>query len=400
MKKLKLLLGIMILGLIINPFLSKNIYAENIVHIYFFYDEVCAHCAEENLYLIGLEDRYSNIEVHRYEITQVDENNLLFEDVKTVFNELDALTPYTVIGGVSLRGFNPTTENDIVRLITRYSSLDYVDVVNKVLLGEEVLDTDFDSLELSEVDLPFIGPVSIDSLSIFLAGILMGFVDGFNPCAMWVLLFLITMLINTKDRKKMWILGFTFLFASALFYFLIMVAWLNLALQITTIVWIRIVIGSIALGFGGFNIYQFIKSTKNPDIGCEVTDRTKKQKLMDKVKKIVTEQKLFIALIGIIFLAVSVNVVELACSAGLPLVYIDILAYNQLSMPVYILYILLYIFFFLLDDLIIFSIAMISFKVTGISNKYSKFSHIIGGIIMIIIGFLLIFFPQIVMFNF
>ena len=107
-----------------------------------------------------------------------------------------------------------------------------------------------------------------------------------------------------------------------------------------------------------------------------------------------------LSIIGIITLAVSVNFIELTCSAGLPVAFTNILGVNNLTTMQYSFYMFLYILFFLLDDLIIFIIAMVTFKVTGISNKYTKYSHLIGGIMMLIIGLLMIFKPEWLMFNF
>jgi len=398
----KVFLFLLLISLFI-PFTSKNVQAINQVNIYFFYDEACPHCYDEGLYLDELEITYPNIVVTRYEVASNPDNSQLFENVKAVFDTPSALTPYTVIGGVALVGYNDQISADIEKLIKRYSNNDYVDIFYKMMNDIPILNSDFDSIEIQPGDtiyIKYIGDINIDALSLFVAAIVVGIADGFNPCAMWVLIFLITMLLNQKNRKKSWILGITFLFTSALIYFLIMVAWLNIAIQVTTIVWIRIIIGLVALFFGGSHIIKFIKDSKKKDIGCEVTDQVQKKKLIDKIKKIVLEQKMFIALIGIITLAISVNLVELACSAGLPLLFTQILAYHHLSTVAYIGYILLYILFFLIDDLAIFIIAMITLKVTGISNKYSRISTIVGGIIMFVIGFLLIFFPEIIMFNF
>ena len=81
-------------------------------------------------------------------------------------------------------------------------------------------------------------------------------------------------------------------------------------------------------------------------------------------------------------LAISVNVIELACSAGLPLIFTQILAMNKVRRIAKLIYLLLYILFFMIDDIIVFAIAMFTFKVTGISTKYTKYSHLIGGIII------------------
>ncbi len=129
-----------------------------------------------------------------------------------------------------------------------------------------------------------------------------------------------------------------------------------------------------------------------------MTNETQRHRIIDRVKKIVTTQYLLPAMIGIIILAVSVNILEVACSAALPLLFTQILAYNQLASFEYYLYILIYIFFFLLDDLVVFIIAVFTLRVTGISTKYHKYAQLAGGIIMCTIGFLLMFFPHIIMF--
>ena len=202
-----------------------------------------------------------------------------------------------------------------------------------------------------------------------------------------------------KDRKKMWILGLTFIISSAIVYLLFMVAWLKVALSIKQIIWVRSLIAVVALIGGFINLKSFYKTINQKDIGCTVTDKEQKKKTMGKIKKFTSEKSLILAILGIMALAFSINLVELACSAGLPLLYTQVLSMNNLSNIEYIGYILLYILFFMLDDLIVFFIAMFTMKITGISNKYSKYSHLVGGIIMTLIGILLIFKPGILMFG-
>src|SRR5699024_4433762 len=100
------------------------------------------------------------------------------------------------------------------------------------------------------------------------------------------------------------------------------------------------------------------------------------------------------------FLAISVNLIELACSAGLPVIFTQVLAMNDLSTLEYWIYIFIYIFFFMIDDLIVFAIAVKTMELTGITTKYTKYSHLIGGLLMFIIGILLIVKPEWLMFNF
>ena len=146
------------------------------------------------------------------------------------------------------------------------------------------------------------------------------------------------------------------------------------------------------------HIRSYIKSRK--DSGCEVVDDKKRKNIFNKIKKFTSEKSFILALIGVIGLAVSVNLIELACSAGLPLVFTELLVLNNVSDSMKFLYTIIYILFFLLDDLIVFFIAMFTMKITGISSKYNKYSHLLGGIIMLIIGVLLIFKPEWLMFQF
>ncbi len=403
MKFLKKSFIILLVILMLWPQTRTQVKAENLVTIHYFYDTTCTNCHYLGLFLDSIEAQYGNkVIVKRYEITQSSQNETLYEDVKSTFGIDNGLitTPFTVIGGVYLAGYNSQVEADIQTLIARYLYQSHADIVQKIIDGQIVYPEDFDTLKPSVLILPWIGEIHVDELSLFVAAIVLGTVDGFNPCAMWVLIFLITMFLNAKNRKRMWILGTTFLFTSALMYYLIMAAWLNVAISLVTVNWIRIMIGLVALSFGGYNLFKFIKSLRTKDIGCEVTDQKQRRKIFDKVKKIVLEQNFWLAMVGIVILAISVNFIELACSAGLPFLFTQILAYNNLPIGTNYLYIGLYVFFFLLDDLIVFAIAMITLKVTGISNKYGKVSQLVGGIIMVVIAILLIWFPEIIRFNF
>ncbi|MDD2519147.1 MAG: hypothetical protein PHG18_04600 [Bacilli bacterium] len=211
-------------------------------------------------------------------------------------------------------------------------------------------------------------------------------------------MFLTSTLIGMKNKKRMWILGLTFIITSAFIYLLFMASWLKVAVTITSVTWMKILIGLIAITGGVDNLRGYLKKRKEED-GCTVVDDKKRNKIIDKIKRVTTEKSLVFALIGIIALAISVNIIELACSAGLPLLFTQILAMNNLNSIQYVIYMLIYILFFLIDDIIIFAIAMITFELTGVSTKYSKYSHLIGGIIMLIIGILLIFNPSLLSFN-
>ena len=249
------------------------------------------------------------------------------------------------------------------------------------------------------VDTGLFGVVSLKDVSLPIFTIILGAVDGFNPCAMWILIFLITMMFSMHDRKRMWILGLTFIFTSGFVYLCFMLSWLSIASFLSSVVLIRFLIACFAVLFGMVNIYRYIKSL-NSDVGCDVTNKKKRVKIMERIKKIVNEKSFLLSILGIMLLAFSVNLIELLCSLGIPVMFTNVLAMNDLSTLEYVIYIGLYLLFFLIDDILIFVIAMKTLKIKGISNKYTKYSHLIGGVIMLLLGILMVIKPEWLMFNF
>ena len=125
--------------------------------------------------------------------------------------------------------------------------------------------------------------INIKNFSLPLLTVILGGLDGFNPCAMWTLLFLISLLLGMENKKRMWILGSAFIISSALVYFMFMVAWLNLLLFLGFIVWVRISVGSLALIGGGYNIREYFMSQT---AGCKITGSEKRQAVFEKLKKL------------------------------------------------------------------------------------------------------------------
>ena len=393
MKKLKILLfSIILIFIMIYKVEAKD------VDVYFFHSNSCPHCAKEEEYLESIKDDMG-IKIHYYEVSEFPN---VIDKVRNNLNINNYYVPLTIIGSDYLIGFGDNTKEEIDNLINSYRNTDYCSVVKTIINDENVLECIDKNKgiynESNEKKIPLLGKVNIKEVSLPLISIIIGFVDGFNPCAMWVLIFLITMLFNMKNRKKMWILGLTFILTSAIVYLFFMLSWLTLASTIIS-TWFKYVIAVVALIGSFINIRSYLKDRKK-ESGCQVTSSTKRKKIMTKIQKVLSEKSFILALFGIMALAFSVNLIELACSAGLPVLFTQILAINNLSIFEYSLYIFLYLLFFIIDDLIIFIIAMVTLKITGISNKYTKYSHLIGGIIMFIIGILMAFKTDWLMFNF
>jgi glutaredoxin len=370
---------------------------QNKVNIYYFYSETCYYCGLMKEYFNELE-KDPLITIHRYEISVDKEGQEVARKVEDLLSSPIRSVPYVIVGRKSFVGYNEGVIEGIEEAVEN-SKNNYVrDIIGEMLGIVEPGEGDGTIISGGKFKLPFIGEVDAATVSLPLLAIFMGTLDGFNPCAMWVLLLLISMLVHVKERWKMWTLGIVFLATSAIMYFFFMLSWLNIALLFGSVIYLRLLIGAVAIGGGGWNLKKAL--TQKPDDGCEVVDVTQRRKLSKRIQAITNEKTFLLAIFGIMGLAISVNLVELLCSAGLPIIFTQVLALNGLDTLQTIGYLLLYVLFFLIDDLVVFFIAMKTFHLTGLSTKYSKFSGIIGGTIMVILGILMIFKPEWLMFNF
>ena len=391
MKKLKWLIVLLLVLIPINTFAISDSYKDKLhdivdkkveddkINIYFFRGEGCPHCADEEKWFKEIKEEYKDkINIYDFEVWHNDDNLELLDKVKKELNSKSTGIPFTVIGEEYFTGFSETTKSRIENTIKDY-------------IGEE-------KVNKNNMKLPVLGNVDAKEVSLPLVAIILGFIDGFNPCAMWILLFLINMLFREENKKKAWVLGFTFLLVSGLVYFLSMLG-INFVLSVVAIKWIKILLAIFILVAGILNFKKYLK-TRKEEAGCTVVDSKKRKKLSTRMKNIMNNNSFILALLGIIVLAASVNLIELACSLGFPVIFSEILALNEITGVAKIVYLLLYILFYMIDDILVFTISMITLNATGITNKYNKLCTLVSAIIMIIMGLLLLLKPDWLMLNF
>lgn len=362
----------------------------------------CGHCAEEEEYLKTI----TNTEINLIDINST-EGRALFNRVTGKY-ELSKVTPITLVGNQIIIGFSDATKIEIERSLendkhfyTFEKSLEEDICINvygreKTCTlegnGDESCSTDTTNNFLKNVPIPFMGTVDLSSYALPTISVILGFVDGFNPCAMWVLVAFLVALIQIGDRFKMFLTAGIFIIAESIMYALIMGAW--------STVWnfaslgniVPIIVGLVAVGAAMFFLYEGFFS----DGTCKVTNVEQRKKISQKIKDL-SESPItigfFIAILGLAF---SVNIIEFACSIGIPQTFTEILKLSGISLIKQIFYIAIYILFYMIDDLIVFGIAIYSIEKIGITHKYARASNIIGGIIMLILGIILLFKPELI----
>ena len=384
-----------IISLLVFVFLSSLAYADNNVTLYYFYGEGCPHCAKAKPFLEELENKYPELTVESYETWYNLRNSELLASMSSACGTKVLGVPTFFIGHAHVIGFDNVERKgkEVEEQVKKCIENECVDLMDH--LGETLTSCPANDQE-KIVNLPIFGSIDTTQISLPLFTIIIGALDGFNPCAMWVLLFLLTLLAYTKSRKKMFIVGGTFILVSGIVYYIFMAAWLNLFLMVGFLPYLRIAVGSFAIIMGLINVKELFFFKKG--ISLSISDSAK-TKLFKSMRKIIYEARLPASLLGVIILAFTVNSIELMCTVGFPAIYTKILTLNNLSSFSYYAYLLLYIIMYMIDDMIIFTIAVMTLSSKKLTEKQGKWMKFIAGFMMLILGLLLIFKPHLLMFG-
>ncbi len=246
-------------------------------------------------------------------------------------------------------------------------------------------------LEAAGAELPLFGRVTVHDLGLPLFTFVVGLVDGFNPCAMWVLLFLLSLLVHVRSRLRIVLIAGTFVIVSGLVYFAFMAAWLNAFLIIGLSRALQVTVGIMALLIGAMHGKDFLATGTGPSLSIPDSARPG---IYSRVRRIVQAEDLKLAMIGVTLLAVVVNLVELLCTAGLPALYTQILVSQNLGMTAYYGYLLLYNAAYVLDDALIVGIAVYTLSQTRLQVRQGRWLKLASALVIIALGLVLLLAPE------
>lgn len=217
----------------------------------------------------------------------------------------------------------------------------------------------------------------------------MGLLDGFNPCSMWVLLLMISLLAPLNDRRRMLAIAGTFVIVEGIAYFLFMAAWLNLFLLIGLSRASQLVIAAIAIVAGLINVKDFFALGWGR-ISLGIPERAKPG-IYSRMRSILHAENLRAAVIGAIVLAVLVQIVEFLCTSGFPALFTRILTLKELDTASYYGYLLLYIAAYMIDDIIVLGIGVALLSRHRLQEREGRVLKLISGLVMIGLGLYLVF---------
>jgi glutaredoxin len=241
------------------------------------------------------------------------------------------------------------------------------------------------------IALPWFGRLNASDIGMPLFTIAVGLVDGFNPCAMWVLLFLLSILVNLRDRVRILAVAGTFVLVSGIAYFAFMAAWLNVFLIIGYLRPIQIALGLLAITVGAIHIKDFFAFKQGISLSIP---ESAKPGIYQRVRKIVTAEHLSGAIVGAIVLAVLVNMVELLCTAGLPAMYTQILTLQQYPAWQNYTYLALYNVAYMFDDSIMVLLVVWTLGKRKLQQREGEWLKLVSGLVVLLLGLVMIFKPQ------
>lgn len=378
-----------------------------------FVRENCQHCQAEEAFLQKLLQERKDFKIIKHDLAEA-QHREHFRQL-TELERLPRATPLTLVGNVVLQGFDSerTTGQRIRELLDASqgkATLDFADFLaaggsqqvetfEEAVCEQPAAKAENPGCEVPQarelIEVPFLGVIDLGQVGLVSGSALLGFIDGFNPCAMWVLVTFLLVLMQLGDRRKIWKIAGLFILAEAVMYFLILNFWfltwdfVGLDQLITPLV------GLVAVGGGLFFLWEGLTSEGT----CKVTNAAQRQKISQQIKELAHKPLTWVVAAGVVGLAFSVNIIEFACSIGIPQAFTKILDLNNLTLLVRELLVVEYTFFYMLDDVIVFGLAIWGLEHLALTQQYSKYCNLLGGVLMVLIGGVLFFAPELLRFG-
>ncbi|MBD3389185.1 MAG: hypothetical protein GF416_08830 [Candidatus Altiarchaeales archaeon] len=371
--------------LLITPLVNAQQLENVTVVVDFYYSNTCPHCAEEKPFLEGLMSEFPWLEVRQFEVSEDRDNAFLFAEKIEECGGGASSVPGTLVCDRLYIGY---IDDSISGNIIRDSILECHERLEK---GENITGCTIADAGKVNVEIPFIGEVEVSQLSLPLFTVVLGGLDGFNPCAFFVLFFLLSLLIHAKSRRRMLLIGLIFVFFSGLIYFIFMSAWLNFFLLMKEIRLITTLAGVVAITVAVFNIKDAFWFRQGPSLSIP---ESAKPKLFKRMRALVKATELQSMILGTIVLAVAANTYELLCTAGLPMVYTRVLTLSGLSSLENYMYLALYNLVYVMPLLTIVLVFTLTLGSRKLGEGEGRMLKLMSGFMMLALGLILAFIPE------
>ncbi len=357
---------------------SKTDSNEIKVHLYFFWSQSCPHCLRAVPFIDAVSRDHPWLEIHSAEVSQSRENLEHYIEMASSLGQDASSVPAFFICGQTITGFDsPQGTGQVI-----------LDIANKCRHSPA---TSFTANDDSALHLPFLGTVAPESNSLLVFTLIIAGMDSFNPCAFFVLLFLLSLMVHARSRSRMLIIGITFVSLSALIYFMFMAAWLNLFMVVGAVPLITTIAGMVAFIIGAINIKDYFIFRQGPSLSIP---ESAKPTLFHHMRELLKANSISTMLLGTSILAIAANSYELLCTAGFPMVYTRLLTLNELGNFQYYAYLVFYNFIYVLPLIVIVIIFSFTLGAHKLSEQQGRLLKLLSGLMMLGLGLVMMFRPN------
>ncbi len=371
------------------------------VPVYFFWGDGCPHCATQKVFHEQLLADHPNVVIHAYEVYNVPANRPLMEAMAAAFGRPVTGVPMTFIGDEVWVGYTDAYGRQMRDAVARYEAYAAPDPVDRVdpELREQFVPTPAPSpppppagsAGAAVIDVPLFGSIDVASRALWLSTALIAFVDGFNPCSLWVLALLLAVVINTKSRRRVLLVGLTFLIVTSAVYGLFIAGLFSIFSYVSFLGWIRVVVAGIALAFALVNLKDYVAYKQ----GFSLTiDDAQKPGIYKRIRGVMNSRASLPATLAATGgMALGVTLVELPCTAGLPVLWTTIVADAGVGAGAFAMLLLLYMLIYLLDELLIFGAVVVTMRAARIEEREGRVLKLVGGAVMLALALAMLFRP-------
>jgi glutaredoxin len=349
----------------------------------------CPHCLEAREFLQELVKERADLAVVEHDVTRDDHALERLRDLTAGAGIATPGVPTFVLAGEVIVGFDPEATPAKLRALLDEGRRS-PEVGSACTAEPSACEARGVKETPTAIRVPLIGQIEMQRVGLPLFTLAVGLLDGFNPCATWVLLFLLAMLLNLNSRPRMALIAGTFVLVSGIVYFAFMAAWLTFFMVVGVSHWLRFVLAALALGIGALNVKDFLAPERGPSLSIP---QSAKPGLYKRIREVLEAQNLAAAMAGIVALAFVVNLVELLCTAGLPALYTAILTEQMLPPWQYYGYLALYIFAYMLDDSILVTIGVVTLGKRKLQERGGQLLKLLSGVVIIALGIVLLVRP-------
>lgn len=363
--------------------------AEQPLTLYVFSSVDCPHCVAQKPFLETLAAQDSRVQLEEFEVMRAGQHHEQFRRMAAAHGIESGSVPTLFVGGRAWVGDSPLIRTQMAAWVEHC-------LVDGACVDSAALESGMATRDLPEratvLDVPVLGNVDLALQPLLLGTALIAFVDGFNPCSLWVLTILLALVIHSGSRRRVLIVGLTFLSVTATIYGLFISGVFGVLSYVLYIDWIHWLVAGFALLFGLVNIKDYFWYKRG--LSFTIDDRHKPG-MFNRMRGLIGEQASTPALImATATMAAGIALIELPCTAGFPVIWSGLVAAHDIDLSYFLLLLGVYLLIYLGIELVIFVTALVSFRIDRFEERHGRWLKLIGGLIMLALALILLIRPE------